>query len=685
VNPFFFCEERVFVFMSWFVRIAHLFVLSLAYSTTFAFVVADSLSHVENDSLPSAVPTYTADEIVVTATRSSVERLSAPSRVNVITAEQLRSSPEKNLGEQLVGASGLLVREYGVGALQTLSFRGMGAEQSTILLDGVPINNVQSGVTDLSLVPLEIATSVEMMRDGSSSLYGANALGGAVNVLTQSLASPAFARVESSVRSFGAQRFSVSASPLSSDEFSFFAGRSLEYGRGDFEFDIQDGAAVVRGARTGSDFRSQRYFSKFRWLASPSTRVGALFTWLAADRGTPGPVLAVANQGAARQRDEGLFAAASFHSKPCEQLDIAFSASMHNAYLRYVDRGTFAADNFYRNINGMAQASARFSFSRDVILAGGIEFSHAVANGNTLASEKSRSQHAEHLSAEVRVNAAPFAIVLYPSIRHDLYAGLADKFSPKLGFNLRVPFSVGEKNALFVAHATVGNNFRIPTFNELHYAGAGGIGNLSLVPERSTSFDVGTTIGFPLAGWFEVDVTYFDIATEERIQWLPTSSQTIWSPVNIGRTKSYGVEVEGKWSLNEMLTLEGNYSATNAIKGSRTSASDPTFGKQLLYVPLETGFAQATIRFPLLQILRSTIRGRTVLVGTRFTTEDNSSGLPSYWLANADWSNELELDAVTLRVKYEAANLFNIAYEILPRYPMPLRTHSLSISLTKHF
>jgi hypothetical protein len=105
----------------------------------------------------------------------------------------------------------------------------------------------------------------------------------------------------------------------------------------------------------------------------------------------------------------------------------------------------------------------------------------------------------------------------------------------------------------------------------------------------------------------------------------------------------------------------------------------------LLYVPLETGFAQATIRFPLLQILRSTIRGRTVLVGTRFTTEDNSSGLPSYWLANADWSNELELDAVTLRVKYEAANLFNIAYEILPRYPMPLRTHSLSISLTKHF
>ncbi len=278
---------------------------------------------------------------------------------------------------------------------------------------------------------------------------------------------------------------------------------------------------------------------------------------------------------------------------------------------------------------------------------------------------------------------------LFPSIRYDHFADVADAWSPKLGLNLRIPATDPDGKLSLALHSTLGRDFRPPTFNELYYAGAGGHGNLNLMPERSVSFDLGLTIEYRWAGMQELDATYYSITTRDRILWQPVSSQFDWSPVNVGRTESKGVEIEYRWTLpGGWLEFGGNYALLDARKKFSSGTGDPTYDKQLVYVPLETGDIGATIGLPLhdymLRRLRLRIAGE--YVGDRYTVEDNSVAVPGHFLLNCKLGFDLHIsDDLGMQIRYEVGNLANESYEVIPRYPMPLRNHSLSFSITKTY
>ncbi|MBX2991878.1 MAG: TonB-dependent receptor [Bacteroidetes bacterium] len=638
-------------------------------------------------SADSTIKSYTFGEIVVTATRSPLSRVDSPSRVQLIAAEEIQSSLEKNLGELLVGKAGLLVRQYGSGAsLQTVSFRGMSAEHSVVLLDGMPIGNVQTGLTDLSVIPLDNVESIELVRGGSSAQYGSDAMGGAINILTTPDVRSGFVRFDVATRSAGSQRAGVSGQVRLSDEWGIRAGSSVEYGRGDYDFAIVDGGRRVNATRSGSDFRSRQLFVVGDWRTEAETEASVMLSSYDAERGTPGPVLTIQNQGTARQTDEHIQASGVFRSRLSDQLRFSAGVNVQNAFEHYIDRyGIFKADNHYRNILTTAQANLHYSLLPNLVLHPGVEFGHATASGNALAQDQKRTHSAVYSGVEFHSNISPFRLSLYPSIRYDKYSTVGTAVSPKMGMNFRYAEESHSQAGFGAAiHATAGRNFRAPTFNELYYAGSGGRGNLDLNPEKSMSVDAGLTLQFALFGHHEIDVTYYSITTEDRIQWLPTSVATIWSPVNIGRTKSYGVEVEYRWSpLPGYLWLEGNYATIDAQKKFKSSPNDPAFDKQLIYVPLETGSAgvHAAIRTQHGIVPRVFLRVEANYVGIRYISEDNTQGLPSYLTMNGSCRLELNLFGLTAFVKYEMLNMLNESYEILPRYPMSLRNHSLTLSI----
>ncbi len=635
---------------------------------------------------------YSFDEIVVTAIRSPLSRLDSPSRVQQIGAEEIQASSEKNLGELLTGKTGILVRHYGVGgSLQTASFRGMSAEHSVVLLDGIPIGNVQTGLTDLSLISLGNVESIELVRGGSSAQYGSDALGGAINILTHSTSKLPFVRLDASTSSVGAQRLGVTSQLPFSDELNVRLGSAVEYGRGDFAFTIQDGARRVDASRSGSDFRSRHLFVKGSWKPSQQTHTSFMLSSYNVDRGTPGPVLSVANQGTARQSDEQLQASVSLQTQMSEELQLSVAANVQNAYERYVDRfGVFSADNYYRNILTTVQSNLHYSFSPNLVLHPGVEVGQATATGNSLEGDQSRTHAALYLGGEFHSDLVPFRISVYPSLRYDNYSSIGNAVSPKLGLNVRYASDAANSLTTFglALHSTLGKNFRAPTFNELYYAGSGGRGNLNLNPEHSMSFDAGLTLNYSLLGLQEVDVTYYTITTDDRIQWLPTSVVSIWSPINIGKTQSYGVEVEYRWSpLPEYLSLEGNYSTFDARKRFSAFPNDQSFNKQLIYVPLETGNVALNATLPVSEGIfpKVFVQLEDTYVGQRYIAEDNSEALPSYHTLNGSVRLKLLLFGMTASLKYEMLNLLNESYEILPRYPMPLRNFSFSLSIHKSF
>ncbi len=273
-----------------------------------------------------------------------------------------------------------------------------------------------------------------------------------------------------------------------------------------------------------------------------------------------------------------------------------------------------------------------------------------------------------------------FRFGLFPSMRYDHFNPFQEAWSPRLGGNIESHFD----EMTITLHAAAGKDFRVPTFNELFFSGAGGTGNPLLQPERSVSGECGLTFDYHLFGFQEFDVTYYSISTDNRIYWLPTSAQSV-SPQNIENTRSSGLETELRWNpFSEYLTLEGTYSWIDAVN---RSSNNQVFGNQLPYIPLETGGGSIGFDFPVDGSLFSSVFGKISdsYTGQRFITEDDQTALPSYHVLNGNVGCEIIVNDIPLRIKYEVNNVADVSYVGMPGYPMPLRNQQLSVTVTKNY
>jgi iron complex outermembrane recepter protein len=129
------------------------------------------------------------DELVVTATRTENEILDVPSRVNLISLKTLQSSPNQSIDEVLKFVPGInYSRPFGIFSTKaTLTMRGMsGKEQARVLvlLDGIPLNKSDGGTVDWNMVDLNSVKKIEITKGAGSALYGGNAMGGIINIIT---------------------------------------------------------------------------------------------------------------------------------------------------------------------------------------------------------------------------------------------------------------------------------------------------------------------------------------------------------------------------------------------------------------------------------------------------------------------------------------------------------------------
>jgi iron complex outermembrane receptor protein len=129
-------------------------------------------------------------EIVVTATRISQTITDVPASVSVITKQEIKNTPSKTVDDLLKREAGIdVVRPYGESSKsQSISLRGIyGARSSRvlILLDGIPLNNLYNGSVDLNTIPTDAIERIEVVKGASSHLFGSNALGGVINIITK--------------------------------------------------------------------------------------------------------------------------------------------------------------------------------------------------------------------------------------------------------------------------------------------------------------------------------------------------------------------------------------------------------------------------------------------------------------------------------------------------------------------
>ncbi|MDA8095701.1 MAG: TonB-dependent receptor plug domain-containing protein, partial [Betaproteobacteria bacterium] len=128
------------------------------------------------------------ESVVVTATRTPEPLDLTGSSVSVITATDLQTQQILALSDALAGTPGVVInRNGGVGETTSLSLRGSAAGQSVVLIDGVRINDASApnGQAVLEDLMVNNISRVEILRGPQSTLYGSDAIGGVVNILTK--------------------------------------------------------------------------------------------------------------------------------------------------------------------------------------------------------------------------------------------------------------------------------------------------------------------------------------------------------------------------------------------------------------------------------------------------------------------------------------------------------------------
>ena len=225
-----------------------------------------------------------AKEEVITVTGSTIERktLTTPAPLTILNRDDLNAAGRSTVGDiiqQLPAQSNAInaqVNNGGDGSTR-VDIRGLGSRRTLTLLNGrrvVPGGTGADASVDLNAIPLAVIERVEVLKDGASAVYGSDAIGGVVNIITRT----DFDGTEAALYTGTSQRgdgFTYDA--------SFVTGHNAENKRGNIMFSagIQSQSKVMAGDRGFSEFDKSFDFSTGQQIngGSPSVPGGRLNTY----------------------------------------------------------------------------------------------------------------------------------------------------------------------------------------------------------------------------------------------------------------------------------------------------------------------------------------------------------------------------------------------------------------------
>lgn len=164
---------------------------------------------------------YTLDQMVVTATRYEKRDVEVAASTEVLDTKKLEQTGATNLYDALKFGAGLEAHQYGpagssMGNMTSKIVMRGNANGTLVLVNGIPLNT--RGTYDLTDIPVENIERVEIVRGGGSVLYGSEATGGVINIITKQAMSNT---VKVAAGNFGKQRYNVS---VGADKFNIVAG-----------------------------------------------------------------------------------------------------------------------------------------------------------------------------------------------------------------------------------------------------------------------------------------------------------------------------------------------------------------------------------------------------------------------------------------------------------------------------
>jgi vitamin B12 transporter len=604
-------------------------------------------------------------DVVVTATRLETPEKKVGSSLTVIGGEELARTGKAFVLEALESVLGLsIVRNGGLGAASSVSIRGANSEHTLFLLDGLELNDPinPSRSFDLSHLALAEVDRIEVLRGPQGLLYGSDALGGVVNIITRTgRGRPRFVLASSAdTLSSLATDVSLSGSGRKTDySFALFHERTagLSAASSAYEGNIEkDGyrnvslalrlgyaprpaaglTLTVRAvkARTeldnfggpgGDDPNSvQRYASllvrgQYRFLRRSGRSEHVLsVSWLGAGRDNTNPV----DEAHPQERDEGHYRSGllkldwqnNFFLRPSNTLTAGLELEEERGRSDYVSESAWGS------------AEARFP-SASARSAGLYLLDHWEVRDRFFVTAGVRADTHSLAGAAATFRIAPCYVLKATGTRFK---------------------------------ASIGTGFKSPSLYQL-YAPAtswGPVGNPSLRPERATGWDAGVEQRL-LADRLVIAVTWFENSFRSLVDF-----DFGLGYVNIGRARTKGLEASAEVRSAAGVRLSASY--------ARLAARDLDAGTELLRRPRDKFSAGIGVRL----FGRLDLAATALWIGRRLDRDFSAYpyqtvGLPGYVLAGAALSAPV---GPHLELYVGVENLFGVRFETVWGYGAPGRT-----------
>ncbi|MDI6739457.1 MAG: TonB-dependent receptor [Candidatus Edwardsbacteria bacterium] len=598
------------------------------------------------DTAASARKMYYLKEVVITATRTPISLPTAPASVSVIVPDALTPSQSVQSSlAQIAGAS--FGAQGGQGSISSLFLRGAKSENVLVLLDGVPLNSPLLGSYDLNKISGN-ADRVEVVRGPVSSLYGANAVGGVVNIVTsRPRGGKPYSRITYEKGNYGSQLLKAKFSRDLSQRLAMWLGADWNSTGGQRPNSAYDATNYMLGAEVGP-------------VAGLTAR--AQFQDYKSEAGEPGTIsdTTLNNKQSDKQQDVTLRLSRGADSGTvfrggalCLARSTVFNGRLYKDYFQ----------NDAKNYNDSRQSTVdgQYSFSSLPALT-------LTAGGSYLKSECHSDKSGEHIMRQRSVFAtAQYSgvnnLLLAPSVRHDKNYFFNAQVSPSFSASYMID------GPCLVAYASYDQAFRAPTVNDLFYKDDIWMyyGNQNLMPERSWQGEAGAKIE---QGRFAFTGSVFFGKTRDMIDWAPLPDGS-WRVTNLFRTKAIGVEAALSANVLSWLKADVNYTYCKATM-------DDSINAVLPYRPLNLANGSLTVNdFKLTGNL---------WLGWKFTAKYTDCQNAGPWVSTTVprfiiCDQTVSLKIRDARVFYRVDNLFNANYQTRYGYPMPRRSYAFGISM----
>ena len=504
-----------------------------------------------------------AETVVVSATRSPQPLEVTGTSVSVITANDLALQQTTMLSDALASTPGVnVVRNGGVGQNTNILLRGAEAGQTLVLVDGIRIND-PSATTGFALMGDVLANGterVEILRGPQSTLYGSDAIGGVVNILTTRGGEPSL-RLTAEGGSFDTVRVNAAANGTY-QQVEFGAAANYYLTNSVSAADARDGNKEADG------YHHVGVTGNLRWNATDDVSVDARVYYTTARDSYDGyPPPTYSFQDTHQYGDNELLAlyggvnAALWDGRFTNRVAIIHSDS---------DRKTFdTVQDFYAK-----GGATRYEYQ------GGLQLD--AKNELTFGAEDQRtSLDTESLYDSAAIKGSNRIDGIYAQWQSGIIDDLTltggvrydhdREFGDHTSFKLAAAYQLADGTTL---RANIGDGFKAPSLYQLYSPYSNPVENLKA--ETATGWEVG--VDQNLGSW-RAAITYFERRTANQIDffscWGVTSTACSLRAFqggyyyNVNRSRAMGVEIEVVGQISDDLSLRASY--TNLTDSDRAT------------------------------------------------------------------------------------------------------------------